>query len=136
MANSDEKQEEAAQKLEKLKAELPELIDIIGTRDKNEVLLKQQDLLEYVNFVEEAMVREFPFAVPPEYKTLPQLKALTHPPTLVQLSHIPGESNGRDESELQGEVQRRQRHTEDSGRRLQCTCDCWRFYRSRPEEIL
>ena len=54
---------------------------MISNRDKNEVLFKQQALLEYVNFVEEAMVQEFPFAVPPEYKTLPQLKASHHPPS-------------------------------------------------------
>lgn len=70
-------QEEATQKLAQLKGGLPELIAVVGDRDKNAILDKQKDLLEYVNFVEEAMVKEFPFSVPSEYKNLPQLKATT-----------------------------------------------------------
>ena len=60
--------------LAKLKADLPGFIAVVNDRDKNEILDKQKELLEYVNFVEEAMVNEFPFAVPTEYKDLPQLK--------------------------------------------------------------
>ena len=62
-----------------MKTALPELISIVSGRDKNEVLYKQQELLDYVNFVEESMVKEFPFTVPPEYKELPQLKAMPPP---------------------------------------------------------
>ena len=36
---------------------------------------KQQNCLQYVSGIEEAMVKGFPFAVPPEYSGLPQLKA-------------------------------------------------------------
>ena len=35
----------------------------------------QQNCLQYVSNIEEAMVKGFPFAVPPEYSGLPQLKA-------------------------------------------------------------
>jgi len=40
---------------------------------------KQQNCLQYVSGIEEAMVKGFPFAVPPEYSGLPQLKARLNP---------------------------------------------------------
>eukprot|EP00210_Caulerpa_lentillifera_P007509 g7175.t1 len=68
------KQQQATKDLQSLKNELPELIEIVKNRDKNEILYKQQDLLVYVSSVEEAMIKEFPFTVPKEYANLPQLK--------------------------------------------------------------
>ncbi|GMH45966.1 hypothetical protein BSKO_13930 [Bryopsis sp. KO-2023] len=60
--------------IDKLEAGLPQLIDVVATKDKNEILYKQQELLEYVGAIEESMVGAFPFEVPPEYSNLPQLK--------------------------------------------------------------
>lgn len=60
--------------IEKLEAALPSLADVVATEDKNEILYKQQELLEYVGLIEESMLKEFPFQVPAEYKDLPQLK--------------------------------------------------------------
>lgn len=60
--------------IEKLEAALPTLADVVATEDKNEILYKQQELLEYVGIIEESMLKEFPFEIPPEYNDLPQLK--------------------------------------------------------------
>lgn len=47
---------------------------MLDAQDKQEVPLVQQRCLDYVGQVEEAMVKGFPFDVPPEYANLPQLK--------------------------------------------------------------
>lgn len=76
MSTSEDKDDlqGGARYLTKSRTDLLTLIDLVGGRDKNEILYKQQDLLMYVSFVEEAMVKEFPFTVPSEYKNFPQLK--------------------------------------------------------------
>ena len=45
----------------------------------------QQNCLQYVSNIEEAMVKGFPFAVPPEYSGLPQLKARSTPSLILVL---------------------------------------------------
>lgn len=47
---------------------------LIDAEDKQEVPIKQQELLGYVGAIEEAMVKGFPFEVPAQYASLPQLK--------------------------------------------------------------
>lgn len=63
--------DEAIQKLRKGLNEFRELID---AQDKQEVPIKQQEVLTYVGDIEQAMVQGFPFEVPAEYSNLPQLK--------------------------------------------------------------
>lgn len=53
---------------------LAEFQEILAKEDKNLVIPKQQEALEYLNVVENAMVKGFPFEVPSEYSDLPQLK--------------------------------------------------------------
>jgi cyclophilin family peptidyl-prolyl cis-trans isomerase len=60
--------------LAKLKTGLQQLQAIVDADDKQEVLVKQQELLSYVADAEAAMVGSFPFAVPAEYAALPQLR--------------------------------------------------------------
>lgn len=60
--------------LANLQKGLSEFQDIIQAQDKQEVPIKQQEVLNYVGDVEQAMVKGFPFTVPAEYANLPQLK--------------------------------------------------------------
>lgn len=60
--------------LEKLKTGLVEFKALVDGEDKQEVPIKQQEVLGYVGLVEEAMVKGFPFQVPSAYANLPQLK--------------------------------------------------------------
>ena len=57
-----------------LEEALGEFDAIIDNQDKQEVPIIQQKCLDYVGNVEEAMVKGFPFEVPAEYASLPQLK--------------------------------------------------------------
>lgn len=57
-----------------LREGLKELRTLIDNQDKQEVPIKQQQVLSYVGNVEQAMVKGFPFEVPSEYSNLPQLK--------------------------------------------------------------
>jgi len=56
---------------------------------KQEVPVLQQEALGYVGRVEEAMVQGFPFKVPDQYSSLPQLKVCGHLPTLPPLLSVP-----------------------------------------------
>jgi len=58
----------------KLRAGLKEFQTLIDKEDKQEVPIKQQEVLSYVGDIEQAMVDGFPFEVPSEYANLPQLK--------------------------------------------------------------
>lgn len=53
---------------------LNEFRALIDAEDKQEVPIKQQQVLSYVGDIEQAMVNGFPFEVPAEYANLPQLK--------------------------------------------------------------
>ena len=57
-----------------LKQTLQDFQVVVANKDKQEVPLKQQEALNYVSAIEEAMVDGFPFAVPAPYDTLPLLK--------------------------------------------------------------
>lgn len=63
--------------IDKLQNSFPALFDAIQEKDKDEIFVKQQELLNYVGNIEEAMVKAFPFEVPSEYSYLPQLKVWT-----------------------------------------------------------
>lgn len=73
-AFAPEKKEEGVKALANLKKSLAEFQEILAKEDKNLVIPKQQEALEYLNVVENAMVKGFPFEVPSEYSDLPQLK--------------------------------------------------------------
>ncbi|CAD7702676.1 unnamed protein product [Ostreobium quekettii] len=60
--------------LDKLQNGFPILFDAIQDKDKDEIFVQQQELLNHVGNIEEAMVKGFPFEVPSEYNYLPQLK--------------------------------------------------------------
>ena len=60
--------------VEKLKTGLSEFQTLIDAQDKQRVPIKQQELLSYVSIIEESMVKGFPFEVPAQYSSLPQLK--------------------------------------------------------------
>jgi cyclophilin family peptidyl-prolyl cis-trans isomerase len=60
--------------ISKLRNGLSEFRTLIDNEDKQEVPIKQQEVLSYVGDVEQAMVGGFPFEVPSEYANLPQLK--------------------------------------------------------------
>ncbi len=60
--------------LDDMEAQLVPLREAVDLRDRETVWLKRAAILEDVSRIEELMVKEFPFAVPPEYDTLPQLK--------------------------------------------------------------
>ena len=58
----------------KLRSGLNEFRALIDAEDKQEVPIKQQEVLSFVGDIEQAMVDGFPFDVPAEYSNLPQLK--------------------------------------------------------------
>ena len=53
---------------------LTEFQAVLDAQDKQAVPIKQQQALDYVGAVEEAMVGAFPFTVPADYANLPQLR--------------------------------------------------------------
>ena len=65
---------EGKEALEKLRNGLQEFQTIIEAQDKQEVPIKQQEVLDYVGTIEESMMKGFPFEVPSQYSNLPQLK--------------------------------------------------------------
>ncbi|XP_057769369.1 peptidyl-prolyl cis-trans isomerase CYP38, chloroplastic [Salvia miltiorrhiza] len=60
--------------LNKLEAGLDDMMKIAENRNRDAVLPKQKELLNYVGGVEEDMVDGFPYEVPEEYKNMPLLK--------------------------------------------------------------
>ncbi|GFR40727.1 hypothetical protein Agub_g1336 [Astrephomene gubernaculifera] len=59
--------------IERLQAGLNEFQAIVEAKDKQAVPDKQRQVLSYVGDIEEAMVKGFPFQVPPEYADRPLL---------------------------------------------------------------
>jgi peptidylprolyl isomerase len=60
--------------LEQLKTGVTALDTAVEAKDKEAVLHQRQEILNQITALEELMVVGFPFAVPPEYANLPQLK--------------------------------------------------------------
>jgi len=69
-----ENKEEVQQVLNKLQTELLELKRIAENEDRQALPGKQQQVLEYVGQIEEAMIGSFPFEVPTEFQSLPRLE--------------------------------------------------------------
>ncbi|GLI69788.1 hypothetical protein VaNZ11_014487 [Volvox africanus] len=68
-----EKKEFGLENIEKLQAALNEFQATVEAKDKQAVPIKQREALTYVGNIEEAMVKGFPFQVPPEYADRPLL---------------------------------------------------------------
>ena len=60
--------------IDKLRTGLNEFRTLVDEQDKQQVPIKQQQVLSYVGEIEQAMVKGFPFEIPSEYSSLPQLK--------------------------------------------------------------
>lgn len=69
-----EKAKDVARKLDEIARMLEEFSVISENKDKQEVPVIQQKILQVVGEIEEEMVPGFPFDVPAEYSNLPQLK--------------------------------------------------------------
>ncbi|KAF9605010.1 hypothetical protein IFM89_012966 [Coptis chinensis] len=71
---AESKKENGIELLNKLEVGLDELQKIAEEKNREAVLPKQKELLQYVGSVEEDMVDGFPYEVPEEYKSMPLLK--------------------------------------------------------------
>lgn len=60
--------------LDDIEAQLVPLREAVDLRDRETVWLKRAAILDDVSRIEELMVQEFPYEVPAEYDSLPQLK--------------------------------------------------------------
>ncbi|EFJ40538.1 hypothetical protein VOLCADRAFT_108119 [Volvox carteri f. nagariensis] len=68
-----EKKDFGLENIEKLQVALNEFQATVEAKDKQAVPIKQREALTYVGNIEEAMVKGFPFQVPPEYADRPLL---------------------------------------------------------------
>ena len=73
-AVAPEKMEDGKEALKLLAEELEAFKVVVAQKDKQEVPVAQQRVLELVGRLEEDMVKGFPFAVPAPYDTAPLLK--------------------------------------------------------------
>lgn len=80
--------------VDKLDSGLQELKSIADNNDKQRIPVKQQELLAYVGDIEEGMVKEFPFTVPQEFNSLPQLKGRATVDATVRIKDNPDISSG------------------------------------------
>ncbi len=68
------KQAQAGELLDQILAQVAKLQEATAAQDKELIWLTRRESLNQVNAVEELMVQGFPFNVPEEYSSLPQLK--------------------------------------------------------------
>ncbi|WOK99244.1 hypothetical protein Cni_G07956 [Canna indica] len=71
---AESKKEHGKELIEKLAVGMQELQNIVEKRDRDAVVPKQKELLQYVGGVEEDMLDGFPYDVPEEYISMPLLK--------------------------------------------------------------
>lgn len=71
---AESKKDNAKDLLNKLEAGMEELKQIVEDKNRDAVVPKQKELLQYVGSVEEDMVDGFPYEVPEEYQNMPLLK--------------------------------------------------------------
>ncbi|PIA40496.1 hypothetical protein AQUCO_02500301v1 [Aquilegia coerulea] len=71
---AESKRENGKDLLNKLEVGLDELQKIAAEKNRDAVVPKQKELLQYVGSVEEDMVDGFPYEVPEEYRNMPLLK--------------------------------------------------------------
>lgn len=70
----EERQPQAQSIVEQLEKDVDQLKEAVNVKDKEQVWTKRREILNQVTDLEQLMVQEFPFEVPPEYANLPQLK--------------------------------------------------------------
>ncbi|MGB3135785.1 MAG: peptidylprolyl isomerase [Nodosilinea sp.] len=70
----DGKRAAAISYLDDMEVQLVPMREAVDQRDRETVWLKRSAMLDDVSRIEELMVKVFPYEVPPEYATLPQLK--------------------------------------------------------------
>ncbi|MGC9527569.1 MAG: peptidylprolyl isomerase [Limnospira sp.] len=70
----EDRQATAEAIIETLQGEIEALREALEVKDGERLLQTRAEMLAQVNEIEELMVEEFPFEVPPEYADLPQLK--------------------------------------------------------------
>ena len=70
----DELQPQAEGLIEQISSGITEIQDNVEVKDKEAILNKRQELLNQITDLEELMIQGFPFEVPQEYASLPQLK--------------------------------------------------------------
>ncbi|CAM8924906.1 unnamed protein product [Rhodiola kirilowii] len=71
---AESKRDDGAQLIDKLVAGMQELQTIVEDKNRNAIVAKQKELLQYVGSVEEDMVDGFPYEVPEDYTKMPLLK--------------------------------------------------------------
>ncbi|KAF5188711.1 Peptidyl-prolyl cis-trans isomerase protein, partial [Thalictrum thalictroides] len=71
---AESKRENGQDLLNKLEVGLDELRKIAAEKNRDAVVPKQKELLQYIGSVEEDMVDGFPYEVPEEYRNMPLLK--------------------------------------------------------------
>jgi len=69
-----QKRDAAAATLKDIQSDLQDFDAIVQNKDKQEVPIIQQKILEKVGDIEADMVEKFPYEIPAEYSSLPQLK--------------------------------------------------------------
>ena len=69
----EERQSSAETTIQQLASGVSELQELVQAQDKGETAEKRVELLDQVGNLEELMVQGFPFAIPEEYASLPQL---------------------------------------------------------------
>ena len=69
----EERQPQAESLIEQLTSGIEELKEIVEAKDREATYIKRQELLSLVTDLEELMVVGYPFEVPEEYSSLPQL---------------------------------------------------------------
>lgn len=70
----EERQAQAEALISELKSGVNSLQEVAQTKDKEKVREQRDKILNLVGQLEELMVKEFPFKVPADYSSLPQLK--------------------------------------------------------------
>ena len=70
----EEKQSEAEALISQMREEVSQLKDLASTKNRDKITEQTSEILEQVTQLEELMVVGFPFEVPEDYASLPQLK--------------------------------------------------------------
>ncbi len=70
----EEHQPEAETIIDEISAQIPQLQEVVESKDKEAIWLGRREILDNITILEELMVTGFPFTIPSEYADLPQLK--------------------------------------------------------------
>ncbi len=69
----EQRQDRAEELVAQISTQINNLQESIETKDRDQIGLTREELLQTITELEELMVQGFPFSVPPEYANLPQL---------------------------------------------------------------